>query len=52
MLGDALGMQVHVISTDLTLADQVPALFDQHQRSDELLAAAEAAAADLARLLG
>lgn len=52
VLGDALGMQVHVISTDLTLADQVPALFDQRQHSDELLATAEAAAADLARLLG
>lgn len=51
ILGDALGMQVEVLTTSLTLADTVPALADQRERADEELAAAKEEAAKLALLL-
>jgi len=52
ILGEALGMQVHVITTSLTLAATVPALADQLERSLEEFASARAAAEELARTLG
>jgi FMN-dependent NADH-azoreductase len=51
VLGDALGMDVHVISTDLTLADSVTLLAEHRQDADDQLAAALTAASDLARTL-
>jgi FMN-dependent NADH-azoreductase len=52
ILGDALGMEVSVITTSLTLAATVPALADQLERSERELAAAHAEAAELAGRLG
>jgi FMN-dependent NADH-azoreductase len=52
ILGDALGMEVTVISTSLTLAEEIPSLAPQIERSREELAAAHAAAASLAAQLG
>ena len=40
ILGNALGMAVSVIATNLTLADSVPALADQAGRAADELAAA------------
>jgi FMN-dependent NADH-azoreductase len=51
ILGTALGMAVEVISTSLTLADTVPALAPQLDRSRAELAAAHEAAAAAARRL-
>jgi FMN-dependent NADH-azoreductase len=51
ILADALGYEVSVLTTNLTLADTVPALADQRDRADEELAAAKAEAAQLALLL-
>jgi FMN-dependent NADH-azoreductase len=48
ILGNALGMTVSVIATSLTLADTVPALADQRDRSHAEFAAAKAEAARLA----
>ncbi|MEF2977400.1 FMN-dependent NADH-azoreductase [Subtercola sp. YIM 133946] len=51
ILGTALGMEVSVITTNLTLADSVAALADQLPRAEtELAAAHELAAAEAARL--
>ena len=47
ILGDALGMEVTVITTSLTLAATVPALADQLDRSTAEFAAAQSAAAEL-----
>jgi FMN-dependent NADH-azoreductase len=52
ILGTSLGMNVSVIATDLTLAEDVPALADQLPRSRAELAAAHDRAAALARELG
>ncbi|MBK4347663.1 FMN-dependent NADH-azoreductase [Lacisediminihabitans changchengi] len=52
ILGEALGMDVHVITTSLTLAATVPALSDQLERSLEEFASARSAAVELARTLG
>lgn len=52
ILGTALGMEVTVIATNLTLADTVPALADQLDRSRRELVEAHEAAAALARTLG
>jgi len=51
ILGTALGMSVEVITTSLTLAETVPSLADQLQRSRAELAAAHEAAAEAARRL-
>jgi len=51
ILGTALGMTVEVITTSLTLAETVPALAAQLDRSRAELAAAHAAAAAAARRL-
>lgn len=51
ILGDALGMDVDVITTNLTLADTVPALADQQDRAATELAAAKLEAVQLARML-
>jgi FMN-dependent NADH-azoreductase len=52
VLGTALGMSVEVITTDLTLAETVPALAPELERSRRELAEAHAAAAGAARRLG
>ncbi|MGD8167592.1 FMN-dependent NADH-azoreductase [Herbiconiux sp. P16] len=52
ILGTALGMDVTVITTNLTLAETVPALADQIGRSRRELVEAHEAAAALARELG
>jgi FMN-dependent NADH-azoreductase len=52
VLGTALGMSVEVITTDLTLAETVPALAPELERSGRELAEAHAAAAGAARRLG
>jgi FMN-dependent NADH-azoreductase len=52
ILGNSLGMSVTVISTSLTLAETVPAMAAQLERSRAEFAAAEAAAVELARKLG
>jgi len=49
--GDDFGMSVEVITTSLTLAETVPALATQLDRSRAELAAAHAAAAAAARRL-
>jgi len=49
ILGDALGMEVSVITASLTLADTVPALADSIDRSRSELASAHERAAELAR---
>jgi FMN-dependent NADH-azoreductase len=51
ILGTAMGMAVEVITTSLTLAETVPALAPQLDRSRAELAAAHAAAAAAARRL-
>ena len=51
ILGTALGMQLEVITTSLTLAETVPALAPQLDRSRAELAAAHEAAAAAARRL-
>jgi FMN-dependent NADH-azoreductase len=51
ILGTALGMSVEVITTSLTLAETVPALAPQLDRSRAELAAAHEAAAEAARRL-
>jgi len=51
VLGNALGMDVTVLTTNLTLADRVPALADQRGRADAELAQALADARDLAARL-
>jgi FMN-dependent NADH-azoreductase len=51
ILGTAMGMTVEVITTSLTLAETVPALAPQLDRSRAELAAAHAAAAAAARRL-
>jgi FMN-dependent NADH-azoreductase len=51
ILGTALGMNVEVITTSLTLAETVPALADQLDRSRAELSAAHEAAASAARRL-
>ena len=51
ILGDALGYEVSVITTNLTLADTVPALADQQERAASELAAAKVEATQLARML-
>jgi FMN-dependent NADH-azoreductase len=51
VLGTSLGMAVEVITTSLTLAEDVAALADQLERSRSELAAAHASAADIARRL-
>jgi FMN-dependent NADH-azoreductase len=48
VLGTALGMQVHVISANLTLADSVPAMAEHADRARAELEQARADAADLA----
>ena len=52
ILGTALGMEVSVIATNLTLAETVPALAGQIDRSRRELVEAHEAAAALARELG
>ncbi|CAN5359096.1 NAD(P)H-dependent oxidoreductase [soil metagenome] len=52
ILGGALGMTVSVITTSLTLAETVPALADQLDRSRAEFAAAKTEAERLARELG
>ncbi|MFB2581408.1 FMN-dependent NADH-azoreductase [Herbiconiux sp. P15] len=52
VLGTALGMEVTVIETNLTLAEDVPALAPQLIRSRAELAAAHVAATDLGARLG
>jgi FMN-dependent NADH-azoreductase len=52
VLGTALGMDVSVITTSLTLAETEPALADQLDRSRDELAAAHQVAAELAGRLG
>ena len=51
ILGTSLGMTVEVITTSLTLAETVPALAPQRDRSRGELAAAHEAAAEAARRL-
>jgi len=51
ILGTSLGMEVSVISTSLTLAEDVPALADQIDRSRAELVKANRAAVDSARAL-
>ncbi|MGX7678097.1 FMN-dependent NADH-azoreductase [Jatrophihabitans sp. DSM 45814] len=52
ILGTSLGMQVSVITTSLTLAEDVPALAEQIPRSQAELAKAHADAATAAKELG
>ncbi len=52
ILGQALGMPVEVITTSLTLAENIPALAPQRDRSRAELAAAREEAAAAARRLG
>ena len=52
ILGESLGMPVTVITTSLTLADFVPALADQAERSSEELALAHDEAASAGSRLG
>ena len=52
ILGDALGMEITVISADLTLADTVPSLAEHQGDAAEQLAAAHQAAADAGREIG
>jgi len=52
IMGTALGMRVEVIGTDLTLAESVPALAGEVDRSRRELAQAHEAAADAGRRLG
>jgi len=52
VLGSALGMSVSVITTSLTLADRVPALAGQLDRSNRELAQAHDEATQTARRLG
>jgi FMN-dependent NADH-azoreductase len=52
ILGESLGMPVTVITTSLTLADFVPALADQTERSTEELALAHDEAASAGSRLG
>jgi FMN-dependent NADH-azoreductase len=52
VLGTALGMSVEVITADLTLAETVPALAPELERSRRELAGAHDAAAGAARRLG
>lgn len=52
LLGTALGMDVSVITTSLTLAESVPALSGQRERAAAELAAAHEAAGALALRLG
>ncbi|GAA2754163.1 FMN-dependent NADH-azoreductase [Amnibacterium kyonggiense] len=52
VLEEALGMDATVVTTDLTLADVVPALADRLPRAEAELAAAMARAAELGRTLG
>jgi FMN-dependent NADH-azoreductase len=52
ILGTALGMDVTVITTSLTLAEAMPALADQRPRAQAEFEAALADAAALARTLG
>jgi FMN-dependent NADH-azoreductase len=52
VLGTSLGMSVSVIITNLTLAETVPALADQLDRSRNELAAAHREATELAEKLG
>ncbi len=52
ILGQALGMPVEVITTSLTLAETIPALAPQLDRSRAELAAAHEEAAAAARRLG
>ena len=49
ILGTSLGMEVSVITTDLTLANTVPMLSDQSERAATELANAHAAAANAAQ---
>lgn len=51
ILEDALGMRITVITTNLTLADSVPALADQQERANAEFAAAQLAARRSALLL-
>jgi FMN-dependent NADH-azoreductase len=51
ILGTALGMQVSVLATNLTLADTVPALAEHAERARTELERARADAVDLARRL-
>lgn len=51
ILGDALGMAITVLVTNLTLAGTVPALADQVDRAEAEFTAAKAAARDLALTL-
>ena len=51
ILGEALGMDVSVITTNLTLAERLPGLEEQIPRSHRELAEAHAAAETLARTL-
>ncbi|MBY6413296.1 NAD(P)H-dependent oxidoreductase [Rhodococcus sp. BP-252] len=52
VLGTALGMQVHVVLVDLTLAARVPAMSSLIPQAQDSLASARAAVADLAATLG
>ncbi|PRY14087.1 FMN-dependent NADH-azoreductase [Kineococcus rhizosphaerae] len=51
ILGNSLGMQVHVVQTSATLADRLPDLADLKERADAELEAAQAAARELALTL-
>jgi FMN-dependent NADH-azoreductase len=51
VLGTSLGLEVSVITTSLTLAEDVPALADQVDRSRAELVKANRAAVDSARAL-
>ena len=51
ILGAALGMDVNVVQTSLTLADRLPELADHRDRADAELAAAHRAAAHLGATL-
>ena len=52
ILGESLGMPVTVITTSLTLAEAIPALADQVDRSREELALAHDEAASAGSRLG
>jgi FMN-dependent NADH-azoreductase len=52
VLGTALGMQVHVVLVDLTLATRVPAMSPLVPQAEASLGAARATVADLAATLG
>lgn len=52
VLGTALGMQVHLVLVDLTLAARVPAMAPLVPQSEASLASAHSAVADLATRLG